>query len=1081
LIGKAWQPLTAVLVAFGIPAAVAAEWRHLVARHPFVAGGLALVWLVVCGAGLLVRQALSGPARRRLEQAGNAADRAAGWWLSGYDRRYRQWVLDSVRYVDVKDLATGGDHTPELDYVYVDVALVSRAPHQVSGNPLRGVREDAAGRHSISEFLDRREQVVLAVVGPPGSGKSTLLAHAARRCAQAGHRNRRRVPVLLALREHAGAVAADPRITLPDVLRPAVRGVPGKEPDGWWERQLRRGRCMILLDGLDEVASEEERRAVATWVGRQISSYPGNHFVVTSRPHGYPGPVIAQADVLAIRPFTAEQVRLFVNRWSLAAERHAAGAVSKAQLRAARTYAGESAARLLSLLRARPALHDLTVNPLLLTMIATVHRYRGALPGSRADLYGEICQVMLSRRIQAKDLPELLPWPVKHQLLTALAYQMMHMRVSELPAGEALRILDPLLGRLPQSVTGQVFLDDISRDGLLVQPVLGRYAFTHLTFQEYLAAQHIAASPGLAKTLAGSVSDPWWRETTLLYTATADADPIVHACLDSATIPALTLAFDCADTSSALALDLRQRLDQVREQAYEPDCDPRHRRLIAAVLAARLARETLTTSAGTRICDRPVPTDLYWLFLQDTPSPPPDSPCEPSPDRPATGIWGSEAMTFLEWLNTITAGSGQAEFRLPYMDELWEQAVASVLTGQLPGSVTSAWTQPRQGGDTPGLWVIPGQPPPHLVTGGTIRQAIAQDTSNTEILAQVSDMAAFSATVALDIVRDHAFGRAFDLDLAHVSGLTHVFALIPGAALDIDLPRAHVTALDRGHVSALDRALVTALDRALVRVLTLARESARESGRALARALLFALASDGRRARALASARALARDLDRALDRTLSLARALDLGPARDLDPDFGLMAALARAVDLDPALARGPDLRVHLLGLSGIPLRWVSSGELGRVWWKVTTARTPPSEARQAFADELTSGAGIERTPVTACLDGSLTRRLRDISSTASTDSPGEHASRAWDHPAAGASLLADASAALFNGHRHPGVPEAAAITAVALALASDSAEIGDDKALSVFRTVAATVTLLQHREQNTAKIGESIILALT
>ncbi len=42
-----------------------------------------------------------------------------------------------------------------------------------------------------------------------------------------------------------------------------------------------------------------------------------------------------------------------------------------------------------------PGLYDLTVNPLLLTMIATVHRYRGALPGSRVDLNGEICQVML--------------------------------------------------------------------------------------------------------------------------------------------------------------------------------------------------------------------------------------------------------------------------------------------------------------------------------------------------------------------------------------------------------------------------------------------------------------------------------------------------------------------------------------------------------------------------------------------------------------------------------------------------------------------------------------------------------------
>jgi hypothetical protein len=807
LSGKAWQPLAAVLVALGVPAAAAAQWRHLVARHPVAALALAAGWVVACGVVVLAGRALSGPARRRLEQAGEAADRAAAWWLSGYGRRYRQWVLDSRRYVDVKDLATGGDHTPELDDVYVDVALVRRAPHQVSGDPLGSVAEDAAGRHSVSEFLDRRGRVVLAVSGPPGSGKSTLLAHAARRSARAGRRNRRRVPVLLALREHAGTIAAGPGTPLPDVLRSAVSGVPGSEPDGWWERQLRRGRCMILLDGLDEVARQEDRGAVATWAERQISSYPGNHFVITSRPHGFPGPVIAQADVLAVRPFTAEQVQQFLNRWYLAAERHATGAVSKAQMRAVRIRASESAAGLLKLLQANPALYDLTVNPLLLTMIATVHRYRGALPGSRADLYGEICQVMLSRRIQAKNLPELLPWSAKQKLLAALAYQMMLKRASDLPASQVLGILDPLLGRLPQSVTWQAFLDDVSRNGLLVEPAPRRYAFTHLTFQEYLAARHIGASPSLAETLTRAVDNPWWRETTLLYAAAADADQIVRACLNSATIPALTLAFDCAETTSELAPELRQRLDQARDRAYEQDCDPEHRRLIAAVLASRLARQTVTTSAGARICDRPVPADLYWLFLQDSQSPQPDSPCEPSPDRPATGIWGSEAAAFVNWLNTTTAGSMQAEFRLPHEDELREQSVTSALAQHLPDSVTSAWTQPYQGGATPVLWVRPGHPHPHLVTGDTIRQAIVLDASNTKILIQILCVAAFSA--ALDV----ALGHDVALELAHALVLARALDLAP----DFDPARALARDPDRDP----DRARALDLDLALVRTLDL--------------------------------------------------------------------------------------------------------------------------------------------------------------------------------------------------------------------------------------------------------------------
>ncbi len=53
------------------------------------------------------------------------------------------------------------------------------------------------------------------------------------------------------------------------------------------------------------------------------------------------------------------------------------------------------------------------------------------------------------------------------------------------------------------------------------------------------------------------------------------------------------------------------------------------------------------------------------------------------------------------------------------------------------------------------------------------------------------------------------------------------------------------------------------------------------------------------------------------------------------------------------------------------------------------------------------------------------------------------------------------------------------AGIRAVALALASDAAS-RDGNAVEVFLAAAATVTLLQQREQDKARIGESVILAL-
>src|SRR5262249_34857720 len=144
----------------------------------------------------------------------------------------------------------------------------------------------------------------------------------------------------------------------------------------------------------------------------------------TSRPQGYRSAPIEGATVVQVRHFTDNQVTQFVRAWYLAFEKQSTGeATDVVQLQAD---------DLLKRLDANPDLYDLTVNPLLLTMIANVHRFRGALPGSRTDLYAEICQVMLGRRQEAKNLPIELSADKKEKLLRGLAFTMMQWRVRDL-------------------------------------------------------------------------------------------------------------------------------------------------------------------------------------------------------------------------------------------------------------------------------------------------------------------------------------------------------------------------------------------------------------------------------------------------------------------------------------------------------------------------------------------------------------------------------------------------------------------------------------------------------------------------
>ena len=64
---------------------------------------------------------------------------------------------------------------------------------------------------------------------------------------------------------------------------------------------------------------------VAAWVENQISLYPKNDFVITSRPSGYRNARIEGASVLQVRDFTPEQVTQFVG-WYQTVARHESAA-----------------------------------------------------------------------------------------------------------------------------------------------------------------------------------------------------------------------------------------------------------------------------------------------------------------------------------------------------------------------------------------------------------------------------------------------------------------------------------------------------------------------------------------------------------------------------------------------------------------------------------------------------------------------------------------------------------------------------------------------------------------------------------
>jgi hypothetical protein len=715
-------------------------------------------------------------------------------------KRYLRQLEHSVRDMETMGIATQSEFVLELRQVYVDVSLVPQPPQDTAGEPYVGMIKTApAERRTLSSFLERSDGQVFTAIGGPGSGKTTLVRRTALDlCRWSWSRRRRPLPMVIYLRDHASAILSESPPSLA-VVAASAGWTDGKVAATWFERRLDSGGCLVMLDGLDEVADESDRAKVVGWTEAQIQRFPRNDYVITSRPHGYLSNPLPSANVLQVRRFTGEQISIFLHGWYYAIECHAVGATGKA----VRATASRKADDLLDRLRRQPALYDLAANPLLLTMIANVHRYRDALPGSRAALYGEMCEVLLHRRQESKGLtdPTGLRGPQKEHVVCALAWQMMTAKIRDIPTQAACDAVEPVLSQVSRKVTPADFLDEARKSGLLIEREHGVYAFAHLTLQEYLAAAHIG-EPAQIEQLTAAVDDPWWRETTLLWAAGADSTPVINACLASNTVRALSLAFDCADEALMVDPDVGQTLEAMLT-APNTDTDGRGR-LITGVKAARSLRDVIWLGEGTTVCARPVGQDLYAMFTRDERAAgrhtPGNGRVEGGDDVPAVGMWSTDAARFVTWLNSLfDAGT---TYRLPTPVELGDPAIG--LITDLDRYTVWVEEVPR-----PRLYQA-GAASPYAPEPGWLRKSVLADRE------RITPYLRLTAAACVDLDLDHVitYSRALTVALA----LAPVVDRHPDLGildLVLNLALAHALDTDREASGTRDLDLDLALDLAL--------------------------------------------------------------------------------------------------------------------------------------------------------------------------------------------------------------------------------------------------------------------------
>ncbi|MFF4433367.1 NACHT domain-containing protein [Streptomyces sp. NPDC001513] len=466
---------------------------------------------------------------------------------AAFEARYLSYLArrHSALTIFGLDLAPGSARWP-LDAAYVSLE-VSTTPGAGAGASGGAGGLPAPSSLPTARLLAEHPRVLLR--GEAGSGKTTLIQWLAVTAAR--DRGDGLVPYVLPLRT---LTRHGERLPAP---RDFLAGSPlaGEAPEGWEGRVLRDGRALLLVDGIDEIP-EAEREPARDWLTDLITAYPGNRWLVTSRPSAVRQDWLAGEEFteVTLAPMSTANVRAFIERWHLAADD------------APRQY-GE---QLLDSVRRKPDLARLATNPLLCGMICALHRERrGFLPSGRKELYAAALSMLLHRRDRERGLrvPELAEEP-QLQLLQRLAYWLIRNGRTEMDRPRAEALIAAALPAVPAAAAlgdaPAVFGHFLERTGLLRAPTADTVEFVHRTFQDFLGAR-AALDEGSLGELTAHAEDDQWEDVIAMAVAQGrprERSEIIETLLARDSHRSILLALACLGYAAELAPALRAEVER---------------------------------------------------------------------------------------------------------------------------------------------------------------------------------------------------------------------------------------------------------------------------------------------------------------------------------------------------------------------------------------------------------------------------------------------------------------------------------------------------------------------------------------
>jgi len=370
----------------------------------------------------------------------------------------------------------------------------------------------------------------IVVLGDPGSGKTTLLKYIAliysrglKKVYEKFGFEKCLLPVIVPVSGIYSQTENKSFVeTISDYYK--IQGI--ENTKNFIKENLDKGKCMVLLDGLDEIPAHQGRFSIARNIENFMRRYSNNRFIITSRIIGYEKINRDSITEYYVSLLDDNEIREFVYNWFTAFEKKVKKGMPE---NAIKKIVDDEARQLMYSINEDENIKDLARNPFLLSLICPVQKSGYKLPRHRIELYKTIAETLFETWVMARSISigkpstEVRYYKEGEKVLAPLALWMHENLSGGVEKEDKLKenIIEIMKNRgIPECAainTVDKFFKYLAEQTQLIIPK-GKdyYGFRHLSFEEFLAARALIMKEKYNKYLKKYSKDPRWTEVFLL-------------------------------------------------------------------------------------------------------------------------------------------------------------------------------------------------------------------------------------------------------------------------------------------------------------------------------------------------------------------------------------------------------------------------------------------------------------------------------------------------------------------------------------------------------------------------------------